>query len=585
MKQKINVTNLEQMRSVICRIIATVIIVVVAMYFKWLTKPAINVHSEGMWWYLILVCVLGIIIMYICECCAQDEKFIGTAILAILLAGSFLVAIIGAFSSSKLLNAKRYSNLINIENGNFEEDITKIEDTKEFPLLDVENAKVLGSRAIGELDRISQYELSSEYNLIDYKGEQYRLTPIDFRGYFKARNSYSYGVPGYVLVNSGTQQAELVKLEKSITYSPKSKGNHNLKRYLRGKYPSYIFGKYQFDIDDKGNPYYIVPVLKTTIGLFGGKIVNSFVVVNAISGDCNECSIDNLPKWVDHAYSLDYLMTLASYNYKYKDGFWNSIIKQENVKKLSYSYRDMSESDSDEEDEEANSGRGNNFEGYNSIQTSDGICFSTCVVSAGNDESSLGFILANARTGEIKFYDCVGAEESTAQKKAESLVQNYNYTASYPLIVNVDGMETYILSLKDKSKTNVSYVMINVEKYTVAVTGETLKETLYKYKKAMGIENEEMSYVEDKEEKVDSDTKFDIIHKRGNITQIYQVIREGNTTYIFLLEGDNCLYVSSINNNLNQVKMKEGTEVDISYYDSQEEGIKIVSEIEINANE
>jgi len=48
-------------------------------------------------------------------------------------------------------------------------------------------------------------------------------------------------------------------------------------------------------------------------------------------------------------------------------------------------------------------------------------------------------------------------------------------------------METYILSLKDKSKTNVSYVMINVEKYTIAVMGETLEETMYKYRQAMGI--------------------------------------------------------------------------------------------------
>ena len=51
----------------------------------------------------------------------------------------------------------------------------------------------------------------------------------------------------------------------------------------------------------------------------------------------------------------------------------------------------------------------------------------------------------------MKFYECIGAEESTAQKKAKSLAQNYNYTASFPLFVNVDGMETYILSLKDKA--------------------------------------------------------------------------------------------------------------------------------------
>lgn len=584
MKQKI-IVEIGDVANVVFRIIAIAAIVIVALYLKWLTKPAMNVHSEGMWWYFVFVFLIGAIIMGICEYLLDAEYYIWTIILVIMLLISLAVALIGALASGKLLNAKRYSNLINIESGNFEEDIIQLGDIEEFSLLDIENAEVLGSRAIGNLDRISQYSLSSEYNLISYKGEQYRLTPIDFRGYWKAKNSYSYGVPGYVLVNSNTQEAELIQLENAITYSPKSKGDHNLKRYLRNQYPSYIFGKFQFDIDDDGNPYYIVPVLKTTIGLFGGKLVDSFIVVDAVSGECNQYSKEDLPNWVDHAYSLDYLMTLAEYYYQYKDGYWNSIVKQDNVKKLSYQYRWVSSS-SDEDSEDSNSGRGKNFEGYNSIQTNEGICFSTCVVSAGSDESSLGFILANAKTGEIKFYDCIGAEESTAQKKAESLTQNYNYTASYPLIVNVDGIETYILSLKDKSKTNISYVMINVKKYTIAVMGENLEETLHKYRQAVGLESaQEYTDIEENVLEENSVVEEEEKQKNGNIIEIYEVIRDGNTTYIFLLENDDQLYVSSILNNTNQVKMKEGTNVSISYYDSQEEGVKVVSKITINANE
>lgn len=564
------------------RIIGIVITVVLAVYFKWLCKPAFNVHSEGMWWYFILVLFCGTVIMGICENFV-DEEFIVTSILGIGMIAVFVIWGIGAFFSSELVNARKYSDLIYIETGDFQEDIIQLSDMKEFPLLDIENAQVLGSRAIGSLDRISQYELSDEYNLISYNGEQYRLTPIDFRSYWKAKSGYSYGVPAYVLVNSSTQQAELVNLEKSITYSPKSKGDHNLKRYLRKKYLSSIFGKFQFDIDDEGNPFYIVPVMKTTIGLFGGKVVDSFIIVNAVSGECTEYSKDDLPDWVDHAYSLDYLMELASDNYKYKNGFWNSVLKQENVKNLSYSYRDTSTSS--EENEETNSGRGYGFDGYNSILTDDGVCFSTCVVSAGNDESSIGFILANARTGRIKFYECVGAEESTAQKKAESLAQNYNYTASFPLIVNIDGMETYILSLKDKAKTNVSYVMINVEKYTIAVMGETLEETMYKYRQAMGLESAENPYYEEDEKLPQTDENVEKFEVTGNIAELYQVTREGNTTYVFTLENDSQLYVSSIMNNTNQVRMVEGTSVTIEYYNSQlEDGIRIVSKIEINAD-
>lgn len=564
--------------GILQRIIGIAITVVAALYFKWLLKPAMNVHSEGIWWYFVLIFLIGTIVMSFLE--SIEEEYLFTGIFGIGLAVTLGVAVVGAFFSSEMVNAKKYSNLININEGDFQEDIIQLTDMTEFPLLDIENAQVLGSRAIGNLERISQYSLSDEYNLISYKDEQYRLTPIDFGGYWKARSGYSYGVSSYVLVNASTQEAELVNLEKSIIYSPKSKGDHNLKRYLRKKYSSAIFGKFQFDIDDEGNPFYIVPVMKTTIGLFGGKIVDYFIVVDAVSGECTECSKDDLPEWVDHAYSLDYLMKLASYSYKYKDGFLNALFKQENVKKLSYNYRNVSMSS--EENEDINSGRGSHFEGYNSILTNDGVCFSTCVVSAGNDESSIGFILANARTGEIKFYECVGAEESTAQKKAESLAQNYNYTASFPLIVNVDGMETYILSLKDKAKTNVSYVMINVEKYTIAVMGETLEETMYRYRQAMGLEDSENSDYEYSKNESQSIITFEKFEVTGNITELYQVTREGNTTYIFLLENDNQLYVSSIINNIYQVKMAEGTNVTIEYYNSQsEDGVRIVSKIEI----
>ena len=86
--------------------------------------------------------------------------------------------------------------------------------------------------------------------------------------------------------------------------------------------------------------------------------------------------------------------------------------------------------------------------------TQDGVQFFTCVVSVSNDESALGFILANSKTGKIKYYDCAGAEESTAQLQAESLYQNYGYKSSYPSMVSVDGVPTYVISLKDKSKIN-----------------------------------------------------------------------------------------------------------------------------------
>lgn len=64
-------------------------------------------------------------------------------------------------------------------------------------------------------------------------------------------------------------------------------------------------------------------------------------IVNAVSGECTDYSKDDLPEWIDHAYSLDYLMELASDNYKYKGGFWNSLFKQEMMNPVLVLYLQM----------------------------------------------------------------------------------------------------------------------------------------------------------------------------------------------------------------------------------------------------
>ena len=266
-------------------------------------------------------------------------------------------------------------------------------------------------------------------------------------------------------------------------------------------------------------------------------------------------------------------MGLAESYYQYKGGFWNTVFSKTNVREISYSYRGENVNEDDDEDE-------NEFVGYNSILTKDGVQFFTCVVSVSNDESALGFILANSKTGEITYYDCAGAEEGTAQLQAESLYQNYGYKSSYPLMVSVDGVPTYVISLKDKSKINKAFVMINVENYTISASGETLENALLQYREKIfgeeGLTPEDLTG--ETSEKVDAEMKS----TSGTITELYQATQNGTTQFFFVLEGDDNLYISSISNNSRQVQMAVGSKVAIDYYMSpNEELVGIVSKIQI----
>ena len=562
-------------KSIVSRVVAGIITILFAVFLNWLCLPAWNIRSGGFWWYWIAVGVFALISFAIAEFyIADDDFFIPTIIIVIIVAVIIVVGTIGAIASSKMVNAVKYSNLIEIEEGNFEDEIqsvSTVEESREFPLLDVETAQKLGNRSLSEIDKVSQFEVNGEYNLISYDEKQYRLSPLEYNSIFKALNNES--IPGYVLVDSESQESHLVQLDNEIKYAPSDIFSQDLKRLLRGKYPSYIFDKYQFDIDDNGEAYYIAPVVEPTIGFFGGKIVQSFVIVNANTGECEEYAPEDLPEWVDHAYSLDYLMGLAESYYQYKGGFWNTIFSKTNVREISYSYRGENVNEDDDEDE-------NEFVGYNSIMTKDGVQFFTCVVSVSNDESALGFILANSKTGEITYYDCAGAEESTAQLQAESLYQNYGYKSSYPLMVSVDGVPTYVISLKDKSKINKAYVMINVENYTLSASGETLEDALLQYREK--IFGEEGLTPEDLTGETSEEVKTETKSTTGTIAELYQATQNGTTQFFLVLEGDENLYISSISNNSRQVQMAVGNNVSIEYYMSpNEELVGIVSKIEI----
>lgn len=291
--------------------------------------------------------------------------------------------------------------------------------------------------------------------------------------------------------------------------------------------------------------------------------VSTSQTTNAITGESKEYQTKDLPEWVDHAFDLDYLMTVASYNLMYQNGFWNSVFSQTGVLKTSYSYQEGRDTDGDGDTDVR-------YEGYNTTITSDGdIVFYTGLTPASKAESNVGFILANPRTGVITRYTCSGAEESSAAASAESLVQDLKYVATFPTIMNVDGHETYFMLLKDKAGLVQRYALCNVANYTKVVQADTIEETLRLYRAKLGITTEEAEKPKD-----------ELLKAEGNIQNLYQAQLDGCTYYYFTLEGSTELYMSSIKNSNKQVMLTVGTKVSIEYSKTSEEGVYKVSKIQ-----
>ena len=196
---------------------------------------------------------------------------------------------------------------------------------------------------------------------------------------------------------------------------PSAYFNENLNRRLRFAYPTTVFGDAKFEIDNDGNPYWIVPTYSyTAVGL--KTKVSGAIIFNPIDGTSKKYKMEDVPTWVDNAINAELLIEQIDDWGNYKGGFLNSIFGQKNVV--------------------------NTTKGYNYLAMNDDIYLYTGITSVMSDESNLGFILSNMRTGETNFYAVAGAEEYSAMASAQGQVQQMQYVSTFPLLINLNNKPT-----------------------------------------------------------------------------------------------------------------------------------------------
>ena len=448
--------------------ISTLVTVIIGLILFYLFLPAINIHSKAFWFFvLILITIFTFVSAIVSETSKEDSKIAGTTtILGIIVLGLFFVLV---FSSSKLVNSKKYSNML--EGYIKEEDFSNYQATLDnVPVLDKNSALLIANRELGTLvDVVSQFEIDDSEQ-ITVKGNPIRVSMLQYGGFFKWLNNKNTGTPGYIKVDMRTQDAELVRVDGGIKYSHSEYFGRDLSRYLRFNFPTVIFDEVTLELDEDGHPYWLAPIVDYTIGLFGGKDINGAVTVDAVTGEIESYGVGSIPEWLDNIYP-SYLITEQFDNYgKYQSGFWNSLIGQRGVRVTT--------------------------NGYNYIPLADDNWIYTGITSAGRDQSNVGFILVNKRTKETIYYPVSGAEEFSAMASAEGVVQHLGYTSTFPLLLRIEGHPTYLVALKDAAGLVKMYGMINVERYQLVATGDSIQACLSKYKDLLRSSGSEIDHGE-----------------------------------------------------------------------------------------
>lgn len=452
------------------------------LYYVFL--PPVNLRTRQFWLFLIAVLLIFGIPFGIIDLSALDnldpkvrkrkEKRLGkeavkpvfkknaVTVIYISAVGIMIaVVLLGTLFSSVVFNAKAYSDIINVEDREFADDMPTTDEVKNIALMDTDSAKMLGNRKLGALANVvSQFCVNESYTQINFNSSPKKVAPLEYDGFFKWLNNRKDGIPGYIMVDAIENYAEYCETDGGMVYSESAYFSEDLRRALRFAYPTKIFGNISFEVNEDGEPYYVVSCENPKVGLFGAQDIVEVILFNPIDGSHELMALEDVPKWIDIVFDGD--LACQKYDWKgiYSGGFFNSLIGNKGCKQTTDDF------------------------GY--IMLDDDVWYFTGVTSVtASDASNIGFIISNARTGEYKFYSVIGAEEHSAMGAAEGEVQEKEYVASFPSLINVAGQPSYIMVLKDAHGLVKLYALVNVQQYNMVATGETQADAIRAYIKTL----------------------------------------------------------------------------------------------------
>ena len=525
-------------------LVSLLITAAVGFVYFYVSLPAINLQSGDFYSFLLLLCLVYTISVFVLSAKPLNQGeysvvrtprekikewflFVKKSCLPVLIlfAAIIVVAIVGQIISMPVFRASAYRELLTVQTGDFAADVAQIS-FDEIPTLDRSSAEFLGDRQMGTLsDMVSQFEYSGDSTQINYQGRPVRVAPIAYADLIKWFTNRGNGLPAYVVVDMVTQEATVTRLSEGMKYSFSEPLNRNIMRHLRFNYPTMMFATPEFEIDEEGHPYWIAPRVVKRIGLFGGVDIQGAVLVDAVTGQCQY--YEEVPNWVDTLYVPELIMQQYDYYGTLIHGFINSILGQKDVTQTT--------------------------SGYNYIAMNDDVYMYTGVTSANADQSNLGFLLTNQRTKETHFYTAPGATESAAQASAEGVVQDLNYRATFPLLLNIAGEPTYFIPLKDAANLVKTYAMVNVARYDIVAIGDTVPVCEQKY--IQMLTDKGVTQTEDLPQ----------TEAEGEVAEIRTAVIEGNSYYFIRLEGKEVFYSISAAQNRDVVTLNENDTVSIQF--------------------
>lgn len=481
----------------------TILLVVFLSLVYYFSMPTLAYGFFGVPFAIILAGIIALII----------NIYLGGAMFILGVIGLVIMPILTSWG---FMYSTEYRKLIgNVEESVFSQDVTAI-DISQMRIVDQDVAKRVGEKKLGEDPALGSRAQIGTFNIQQVRGQLYWVAPVEHSGFWKWK---SFGTtPGYVMV-SATNERDVKYITQiggekiELRYQPQSFFGDNLERHLyMNGFSSVGLTDYTFEIDEEGNPFWVVTKFEKKVG-YSGENATGVVVVNPQTGEINEYSIADAPVWIDRIQPEDIITSQINSWGAYVNGWLNQSLFG------------------------AQNGVLQATPGMSLVYGHDGKSYwYTGISSSGTDGSTVGFILVNTRTKETHRYNQAGATETQAQGSARGKVQEKGFNASFPILYNISGIPTYVMALKDDAGLIKMIAMVSVEDYGIVGVGNSTGDALRSYR----------SELASKGNAIAPDGAVESQQHTGIIARFATDIRDGQTFYYLTInELPNKLFIAA----------------------------------------
>lgn len=457
-------------------------------------------------------------------------------------AGAIIYLVIGISSWGAFRSSDYYRLIGDVENREWTQDVQP-KDPRHVRLVPTELAYYLATKQLGEAPGAigSQFSVAeSALTLQQYQGELWYIAPLEFRGF----TSWTAAdvAPGFVMVHGeDPNRPAIVKTGYQFQYMESSYFGDNVRRHLwRNGYANKVLSDWTFEIDEDGNPFWVVTASEPTIAWDGMKVLG-VVVVDPATGDHEFHPVGSVPKWIDRVYPEHFVSSYIAYWGKFAKGWWNSF----------WAKHDIVEPETP-----------------NIIYGADGEPYWVTGITSTNlaDKSMVGVVYTHTRTGKSVRYHAIGGTDEAVVELVNNKVAYKKLHGAQPVLYNIYGKMTAIVPLLGESHTFQGVAFVDVRDMRV-VDGHDQEDAARQYQEMLAVSAQQLP----------PDKTHDSVEKVFAVDRIAAASENNTTVYYFYVASERHIFTGTRKISSDFVVTQAGDRVKVRYVNSGEDVMPVLS--------